>query len=60
MTKLNTAQPKTCLRFTKQVIKLTNIQSTKINIEHELVVAGMELTVDILGVKRIIVEYIIL
>ena len=38
-------------------IKLTNTQLTKSRVEPDLV-AGMELTVDILGGKRTILEYV--
>ena len=34
------------------------MQSIRTNVEYDWVAAGMELTVDILSVKRTIVEYI--
>mgnify|MGYP001486489736 CR=1 FL=1 len=36
------------------------MQSIKSNIEYDLVVAGIELIFDVLGVKRTIVRYIML
>ena len=43
--------------YYKTEIKLTNTQLTKSSVEPDLA-AGMELTVDILGGKRTILEYV--